>query len=584
MKKIDLNEIFYQKIKNPSLKKNRILGKLLFIFLHRILRIDKINEFIEKHEHLDTKHFISEIFEYLNYSFIISDGDLQKIPSEGRVICVSNHPSSLDSLVILKAMLEVRNDVKIVANDVILQFEFLKNHILPVDLFTNAFQRKNINLINQALEKDNAVIIFPAAEVSRLKWFKIVDSKWRNGAIRYAKKFNSPILPIYIHSKNSLLFYLTSIVNKNLSTLLLSHEIFNKKNKTTRLIIGDLIPAKTFADSNVNVPYQAKLLKKHVYHLGRSKKNVFSTEKNVIHPTDKKILKQELNNSDFIGTTNDGKKIFLTTRDNSPHTVTEIARLRELTFRKVGEGTGKKLDIDRFDSHYSHLIVWDDAELEIVGSYRIGIGKKIHEMFGEAGFYTSSLFNFNQEFVKEIIPHSIELGRSFVQEKYWNTHALDYLWQGIGNFLVNNQHIKYMFGPVSISGTYPNHVIALIIFYFNKWYANYDNLASSKLKFMMSEKQWEEYSSLFFTNNAKDDFKILKKMLYLFGYSVPVLYKHYSELCYDKGVSFLDFGIDPDFKNCVDGLLLVDISKIKDEKKQRYLKPKIQGELVTEGL
>ena len=271
-------------------------------------------------------------------------------------------------------------------------------------------------------------------------------------------------------------------------------------------------------------------------------------------------------------------KIYLTTRENSPHTLNEIARLRELTFRKVGEGTGKKLDLDKYDSYYSHLIVWDDSELEIVGAYRIGIGAEILNKYGINGFYTSSLFNFNQKFIDEILPNSIELGRSFVQEKYWNTHALDYLWQGIGNFLFKNPEIKYMFGGVSISNSYPNHVIALIVYYFNKWYPAAANLASSKMKLTLKEKQLEEYSHLFFGQNAKDDFKILKKMLHLFGYSVPILYKHYSDLCFDNGVSFLDFSVDPDFKNCIDGLILIDVSKIKEEKKQRYLKPSLQAE------
>ncbi len=581
MKKIDLDEIIELRNKNFLAKKPVIIRKIIISLLKKILYIDKINAFIEKHGHLDSKHFIMEIFDYLNYSFLISDSDLQKIPSEGAVICVANHPSSLDSLVILKAFLELRNDVKIVANDVILNFEYLKDYIIPVDIFNKSFQRKNIELINKALENENAVIIFPAAEVSRLKWLSIKDGKWRNSAVNYAHKFNAPILPVFIDSKNSPLFYLTSIINKSFSTLLLAHEIFNKKNKTTHVVVGDLIPSRSFKESNVGIPYQTKLLRKHIYHLGKKRKKVFTTEKNVIHPVDKKMLKYEVKNSDFIGSTTDGKSIFLTTRANSPNILNEIARLRELTFRKVGEGTGKKLDLDKYDGNYSHLFLWDDANLEIVGSYRIGIGKQIMEKFGINGFYTSSLFNFEQDFIDNVIPYSIELGRSFIQEKYWNTLALDVLWQGIGQFLNKNPQIKYMFGGVSITSNYSNQAMAWTIYYFKKWYSNQNSLALSKTQFIFKNRQLEEYPHLFFGKDSKEDFKILKKLLHLNGYSVAILYKHYSDLCTENGVSFLDFGVDPDFKNCVDGLILVDVTKIKDEKKERYLRTQINEKMVV---
>ncbi len=582
MRRININEILNQKFKNFIASKPPIIQNLIIAALKKILYVDKINNIIERFEHLDTKHFIMELFEYLNFTFLISNKDLQKIPSQGKVICVANHPiGSLDSLIILKAFLDIRKDVKIVANDVIAHLDFLKNHLLPIDLFNKTFQRDNISQINKALDEGNAIIVFPAAEVSRLKWLRIKDSKWRNGAVHYAQKSKSPLLPVYIDAKNSVLFYIVSIISKKLSMLLLVHELFNKKNKTVRVIIGDIIPAKAFTSQNLNVNYQTKLLKKHVYQLKKKKANVYLTEKSIIHPIDKKILKHEVDNSHYLGSTKDGKKIIITTKQQSPNILCEIARLRELTFRKVGEGTGKMLDLDRFDDVYSHLVVWDESELEIVGSYRIGLGDDLLNKLGVSGFYTSTLFNFSDEFIKSIMPNSLELGRSFVQEKYWNTYALDYLWQGIGSFLANNPDIKYLFGPVSISSSYPNHIIGMIVFYFNKWFSDSSALALSKIKFTISENQRVEYSNLLCADNPKDDYKVLKKMLNLFGFSVPILYKHYSDLCYDDGVKFLDFSVDPDFNNCVDGLILIDISKIKEEKKFRYLKAKQNIEILA---
>ncbi len=373
MNPIDLENILSKYYNNTFLNKYGILKKAFLKFLRKLLYINSINSFLEKNSHLDPKQFINELFDELNFSYLISDRDIQKIPSEGKLICVANHPiGSLDSLSLLKAILEIRNDLKIVANDILFNIENIRPLLLPFDIIGKKAQKENISRIGEALENDYAVIIFPAATVSRLEWFHIVDSKWHKGAIYFAKKYNVPVTPIHIDAKNSLLFYLVSIFSKRLSMFLLVHELFNKKNKTIHIKIGDLIPSKVFTSSYIKDEYQMKLIKKHVYLLGKNKNGIYKTEKNVIHPIDRRLLKRELNNNSMIGKIKDGMKIFLTTKNESPHVVNEIARLREITFRKVGEGTGKKMDLDKYDGYYSHLIIWDENELEIVGSYRIG--------------------------------------------------------------------------------------------------------------------------------------------------------------------------------------------------------------------
>ena len=548
--------------------------------LNRIMYISRINGFIAEHEHYGPGQFINELFDHLNFSFLISNSDIQKIPSEGKLICVANHPiGSLDSLSLLKAVLEIRSDVKIVANEVLINIENIKPHLLPFRLDSHQAQRANILSIHEALNKNYALIFFPAAEVSRLKWFRISDSKWHKGAVYFAKQHNCPILPVYIDGKNSLLFYLVSSINKRLSTLLLAHELFNKKNKTIHLKIGNIIPAKAFKTSYISDLYQTRLLKKHVYQLGKNRKNVYITEKNVIHPVERKIIKSELNKAALLGLTKEGLKIYFTTKTESPQVLNEIARLRELTFRKVGEGTGKKLDLDKYDNYYSHLIVWNENELDIVGAYRLGIGSTILGKYGKNGFYTSSLFDFSKEFINEYLPNSVELGRSFVQEKYWNSNALNYLWQGIGAFLSAYPEVKYMFGGVSISNNYTDYVKELITFFFNKWYSDDMGLVNSKRKFVISKPKQNEYQSLFNSTSSREDYKILKKLIKPLGFSIPVLYKHYSDLCEEGGVKFLDFGVDPDFENCVDGLILIDINLIKEEKKRRYIRSNIQNNL-----
>ena len=551
----------------PKIFKNITLG-----LFEKILHLKEVNSFIEKNNDIKNIEFIDELFEMLNFSFRIANKDIKRIPSEGRLICVANHPiGSLDSLSLLKLISEIRTDVKIIANDVLISIKNLDDLFLPFNLESRSAQRQNIKAIGEALDKEMAVIIFPAAEVSRLKWFTIQDGKWHKGALYFAKKFNAPILPIYVGAKNSIFFYLFSILHKKLSQVLLSHELFNKRNKIINIKIGDPIPSQAFTNNFINNNYQTKLLKKHVYLIAKNKSGIYKTEKNIIHPIDRKAIKSELNNSELIGKTSDDKKIILAEYYDSPNVLREIARLREITFRKVGEGTGKKKDLDKFDKHYKHLVVWDENELEIVGSYRIGLGKDILQEYGKDGFYTSTIFNYSPNFIQKYIPDSIELGRSFIQKKYWNTNALNYLWQGIGAFLSHHEYVRYMFGGVSISNSYPESARKMIVYYFNKWFGSEHILADAFSKFNIPEISLNKYDDLFVGKDYKEDYRILKAMLKPYGYSVPILYKHYSELCYEGGVKFLDFAIDKEFENCVDGLILVDVDLIKDEKQERYI-------------
>jgi hypothetical protein len=271
--------------------------------------------------------------------------------------------------------------------------------------------------------------------------------------------------------------------------------------------------------------------------------------------------------------TSDNKTIFLVDFELAPNVMKEISRLREITFRKIGEGTGKKNDIDMYDKYYKHLLIWDEDELEIVGSYRIGFGNFILGNFGVDGFYSSTLFNFSDSFIKNVLPFSIELGRSFVRQKYWNTYALEYLWQGIGAIIASNPQIKYLFGPVSISNEYSEEAINWILTYLIKWYKQSDNDTFARNPYKISESFLQNGNLILNSDVRKTDFNILKAKLRELNFKYPVLYKHYSEIADDDGVKFKAFNVDANFSNCVDGLLQIETNKIKEAKKERYIYP-----------
>lgn len=572
MQQIDLHQILKNKMPTLYDKKSSLPLKTVETLLSGIVKVKRINTFLAEHNGLDGSAFIDALFEEIDFSYSVSSKDRDKIPSEGKVVIVSNHPlGGLDGLALLKLVLEVRSDVKIVVNDILLQIENLKSFFLPYNLFEKGIQKENITAIDKALKEENAVIFFPAGEVSRLTLNGLHDNVWTRGALHFAEKSTAPILPVFLGGKNSLLFYVVSALSKRLSMFLLPRELFKQKGKTVPIKIGDLIPVRIMFAGLLKGKTLIKTLKKHVYLIGKNKKGIFITEKNVIHPVDPMKIKRQLLAATLLQKIDEKKKVFLLSNNKLfPDVIKEIARLREITFRKIGEGTGKKLDTDPYDAYYNHIVLWDEENLEILGAYRIGVGSEIIEKYGEAGFYSSTLFKFTEQFQFHL-PYSVELGRSFIQAKYWNTNALDYLWMGIGAFLALNPRVQFLFGPVSLSNTYPAEVKEMIVYFYEKWYGNNYKLVEAKNKFRISEERKKELSTVFNSNNYKEELKLLKQNLRYFGMSIPTLYKQYTALCEPGGAQFLDFGVDPDFQSCIDGFILIDIDLIKYTKKEKYI-------------
>lgn len=570
MEEIDLKTVIESKVPGYFNRYPRFISNLILRLLTRILHLREVNEFLAQHSDKFGFEFIDELFDRLDFSFLLSSKDRVKIPSEGKLICVANHPlGALDGLAVLKAVGTIRTDVKIVANDVLMNIENLGELFLPYDVFSSKAQRSRLMGIKDSLLNEEAIIFFPAAEVSRLTIRGIRDKKWLNGPLYFARKFQVPILPIYVKGKNSALFYIASLIHKNFSMFFLAREIFGKGSRLITLKIGDPIPSKDFAKSVIDAKMQTRLLKRHVYRLSKSKRGVFKTEKTIVHPVDRKILKQDLTNAELLVDIGDGKKIFLAEFKSSTHVMREIFRLREVTFRKVGEGTGNKHDFDQFDKWYKHIVLWDENALEIIGSYRLGLCKEIVEQQGVKGIYNASMYQFSDQFQK-LLPQSIELGRSFIQQKYWRSNALDYLWQGIGGLLKKHPDVRYLFGAVSISDNYSAYAKSLIVYFYKKWFGGEENVIIADNRFIMTKQQKAEAAQILNSDEYATDFRNLKTMLKNIGYSIPVLFRRYSELCEPNGVKFLEFGVDESFSNVVDGLVLLDMSLLKESKKQRY--------------
>lgn len=529
--------------KFPKIKeKGNFLSKSILNIAKKIVHEEHINDFLIKNSHLKGFEFVDAVLDYFDFDYTVSSNDLQNIPTSGKVVIIANHPlGGLDALCLLKLIGSIRQDVKIVANDFLVGFEALKTLMIPIDNFKNRQSKNDIKAVYEALNNDEAIIIFPAGEVSRASAKGIKDPIWNKGFLNFAVNSNAPILPIFIDGKNSKIFYTISVINKTFSTLLLSHEMFKKKSKNINIKIGELISNEHIKPKGIDKKYLINLYKKHLYSLKKTKKSFFITQKAIAHPQNRKDLIAELKKSELIGETKDGKKIYLYDYSEDSIVLKELGRLRELSFRKVGEGINKKRDTDKYDIYYRHIILWDENDLEIVGSYRIGDGDFINKNIGVKGFYSNTLFKYHNGF-SEYLRNSIELGRSFVQPKYWGTRALDYLWYGIGAYLKKNPHIKYMFGPVSISASFPKIAKDMLIFYYSHYYLNDNNFVEARLAYQYSSNI-QDIKELFVLNDKKNDFKILKSSLNNMGVAVPTLFKQYSEVCEEGGVEFFAFNI-----------------------------------------
>lgn len=283
----------------------------------------------------------------------------------------------------------------------------------------------------------------------------------------------------------------------------------------------------------------------------------FKTETPVARPEDRRALRRELQSAQVLGQTGDGKQILLFDARGDSAVLRELGRLREIAFRQVGEGTGKRRDVDLFDSYYRHVVLWDDAELQIAGAYRLGDAGRILAERGLDGLYTHRLFSYGDG-LRGCLPQALELGRSFVQPRYQGLRALDYLWHGIGAYLLTRPDVRYLFGPVSLSAAHPEAARRLLVSFFARHYGTPATFATARLPFEAGD-------------DAPSDLRTLKERLSAMGVSIPVLYKQYAELCEPGGTRFLAFNVDPAFSNCIDALVLVDLQRLKASKRDRYL-------------
>ncbi|HLO52638.1 MAG TPA: lysophospholipid acyltransferase family protein [Saprospiraceae bacterium] len=566
------------------LQKFGAAGTSLTKAMMRLLRIDQLNLMYDKHCHLEGLAFVDAILSALNITVDISDVDLKRLPKSGPFIVVSNHPlGGIDGLIMLKIMLTYHPESKIMANYLLEMIEPLKPYICAVNPFeTNKNTKSSLSGIRQAfshLDKSLPLGIFPAGEVSTLQnkmvW-QIEDKPWDISAIKFIKKAKVPVIPMYFHARNSDLFYVVSAMNQYLRTAKLPSEVFNSAHKKITVRIGKAIPV-SYQSNITDISIYSDIIRAKCYHLGHvfRRKKVFDIKKLHVKRKVVPILPgtsglslirevEELRLTNKSVFENDMYELFFTKLDYAPAIKTEIGRLREISFREVGEGTGLALDLDKYDKYYHHLILLDKGNGQIAGAYRIGMGREIMAEHGMNGFYLSSLFYMSGP-MRNFFNNAIEIGRAFVTKEYQQRPMpLFLLWKGICAVTKLHPEYKYIIGAASISSHYSPFSRSLLVQYLTKYH--FDNELAL---YVAPKRAFNGIMKLKVAEILNDpSHQCVKAIDQLIedvepnGLKMPILIKKYLM----QSARLLSFNVDADFNDAIDGLMYIEINNINLEK------------------
>lgn len=556
-----------------------------------LLAVDKINTI---HQTVPVNAGVAEFCRFslnaLGIDYALAEQDLHQIPSNGPLVMVANHPfGGLEGIILAEVLLKARTDVRILGNYLLTRIPALASHIIPIDPFNPVkAARANARGLKQALRwvaKGGALLTFPAGEVSHLhlRPIRVEDAAWSPHVAALIVKTKAKIQPVYIHGRNSVLFNLMGLLHPSLRTAMLPREMVWKKSSCIQMTMGSPMGWRKLADHSSHQA-AAGFLRTSTYFLKHRNarqgsilpianigKNKTKKKQPIIAPVPKSRLLHEIESLSPEHRLVDQKTytVYLTTSKQSPEIMREIGRLREASFRDVGEGTGRSLDIDRFDGHYQQLLLWNHATKEIVGAYRIGQADRLFREKGPNALYSSTLFNYKPLFLNHM-DHALELGRSFIQTAYQKKFGcLSILWRGIGEFVVRHPQYRYLFGPVSISRNYHTISRNLMVEFLsrNALDLNMSRMVKARRPVKLSRSAKRIPPTGMWEKGTLENISMLISEIEQDNKGVPTLIKHYLKL----NGQFLAFNLDKEFADVIDGLIWVDLLETDPKIVKRFL-------------
>ena len=559
------------------------LGTFSGWLLMKVLKISTMNKIYDRNKHLKGVEFLNAILDEFQIKFEIPEEDFKRLP-KGAYITISNHPlGGIDGILLLKLMLEQEPNFKIIANFLLHRIDPMKPYIMPVNPFENHKDAKSsvigIKETLRHLSDGKPLGMFPAGEVSTYRDGKlVVDREWEEGAIKVIRKAQVPVVPIYFHAKNSWLFYFLSKISDTLRTAKLPSELLTQKNRVIKVRIGKPISVAE-QNEHTSIDDYSEFLRRKTYMLANpfEKETPFLPTANlklpkspknpkeiVIGASQEKMIKEInfLRENDCRLLESKNYEVFFAKAKEMPNILHEIGRLREITFRAVGEGTNESIDIDSYDKYYRHMFLWDGETQKIAGAYRMGLGSEIYPKYGMDGFYLTSLFRFEPELF-DMMHKSIEMGRAFIVKEYQQKPMpLFLLWKGIIHITLRYPEHKFLLGGVSISNQFSNFSKSLMIEFmksnfYDPYIAQYIHPKKAfKVKLKDADKD-------FIFDEAEADLNKFDKLIDELepgALRLPVLIKKYIK----QNARVVAFNVDPLFNNAIDGLMYIRISDIPD--------------------
>lgn len=579
----------------------RPLGDALRRLCERVLAFPSLSAVYASARPPADERFCDRVLRSLGVDVRFSTDDLRAIPTCGPLLVVANHPfGALDGLILTSLLQRVRPDVRFLANHLLARIPEMRETCLFVDPFggpTAAIRnRAAMKSAVRWVAGGGALGVFPAGEVSHFTWASrcITDPPWSDSVARLALRTGATVVPIYFDGQNSRLFQILGLIHPRLRTALLPRELLRLRGKTIRVEVGTPISAQRLAGlasagANGDAPSRAQtaqvteylrlrtyILKGRIEGRPSAKANVTDRARAIeaivpAVPIDLLTADIAALPADQCLAASGNLRVLVGRADQLPHVLREIGRLRESTFRHVGEGTGRAIDLDRFDDHYLHLFVWNAETRRIIGAYRMGQTDVLLNRFGAAGLYTNTLFRYQARLLDQLDP-ALELGRSFVIPESQRDYApLLLLWKGVGRFVALNPRYRRLFGAVSISDEFQSMTRQLLMVFLkaHRPEGHLDELVSPRTPPRVRRFPHADHSRLATLVSDMANVEELVGEIESNRRSVPVLLRQYLKL----NAKLLGLNIDPDFGDVLDGLVLVDLATVAPTILNRYLGP-----------
>jgi putative hemolysin len=513
--------------------------------------------------------FAQHALRILNIDANCSTEELTHVPRQGPLIVAANHPhGALDGLLLVALLRHVRSDLRLLANYWLARIPELRASCFFVDPFEGptcaARSRVGLRAAHLWLKHGGALVFFPAGMVAhdRRPDGSAIDPPWKETVGRMALRTGARVVPAHIAGSNSNWFYWAGRLHPNLRTLFLARELLKQRGQRVTVRFGEPFSPQGCAGVRDHAESVTNRARFEMERLGGRSSQPRPTQVGDAVAAELSQLDRAcclVENGPF--------QVFCAEARQIPTTLHELGRLREITYRAVGEGTGQTLDLDCFDEHYLHLFSWDRRERRLVGAYRIGRTDTIVASQGVEGLYTRRLFRYDRQFVDRFSP-ALELGRSFVRAEYQRNHnALFLLWKGVGRFVTEHPSYRFLFGPVSISSRYTDGSHTLLIAFLEQ---NHLERSLAELVEAIHPRQTRPVqpgtASVTLPTTIDEADKLVAR-LEADGKGIPVLLRQYLKL----NARLIAVSIDPNFGDALDALMIVDLATVHPAILSRYL-------------